>query len=181
MFAPTIAAMKESRLISFKNLLHKALPAATRFARRLTGSEDGEADLMAEAVTAAFQNFHRLRDESRFKSWLFSIIHNTHITLLRRRKLRPVVPLEGIGETAISASNPHDQEWLDGVLSLLRPQEREAVVLHYLEGFPVAEAARIARTSPGALNMRLARARKRLAELVGHPDVEGDSKEENNR
>ncbi len=173
--------MKESRLIRFKSLLHKTLPAATRFARRLTGSEDGEADLIAEAVAVAFQNFHRLRHESRFKTWLFSIIHNTHITLLRRRKLRPVVPLEDIGEVAVSTSNPHDQEWLDGVLSLLRPQEREAVVLHYLEGFPVAEAARIARTTPGAFNMRLARARKRLAALIGHPEVMGDSEEENNR
>jgi RNA polymerase sigma-70 factor (ECF subfamily) len=173
--------MKETRVIRFKALLQEALPAATRFARRLTGSEDGESDLMAEAVTAAFQNFHRLRDESRFKSWLFSIIRNTHITLLRRRKLRPVVPLDRIGETAIGASDPHDQEWLDGVLSLLRPQEREAVVLHYLEGFPVAEAARIARTSQGALNMRLARARKRLAVLIDHPEMMGDSKEENNR
>ncbi len=173
--------MRESRLIRFKNLLHKALPAASRFARRLTGSEDGEADLMAEAVAAAFQNFHRLRDESRFKSWLFSIIRNTHITLLRRRKLRPVVPLERIGETTTGVSNPHDQEWLDGVLSLLRLQEREAVILHYLEGFSVAEAARIARTNPGALNMRLARARKRLAELIGHPGVKSELEEKNNR
>jgi RNA polymerase sigma factor (sigma-70 family) len=158
--------MRESRITSFKALLHETLPAASRFARRLAGSEDGEADLLAEAVSAAFQSFPRLRDEARFKPWFFSIIRNTHITLLRRRKLRPVVPLDGIN-VAAPAGNPHEQQWLDGVLSLLQPQEREAVVLHYFEGFTAAEAARIARTTPGAFNMRLARARNRLAQLLG--------------
>ena len=158
--------MRESRITRFSALLHETLPAASRFARRLAGSEDGEADLMAEAVAAAFPNFHRLRDEARFKPWFFSIIRNTHITLLRRRKLRPVVPLDGIA-IAATRRNPQVQQWLDGVLSLLQPQEREAVVLHYFEGFTAAEAARIARTTPGAMNMRLARARKRLAEFLG--------------
>jgi RNA polymerase sigma-70 factor, ECF subfamily len=159
--------MRESRITRFSALLHETLPAASRFARRLAGSEDGEADLLAEAVSAAFQSFPRLRDEARFKPWFFSIIRNTHITLLRRRKLRPVVPLDGISVVAAVENNPQEQQWLDGVLSLLQPQEREAVVLHYFEGFTAAEAARIARTSPGAMNMRLARARKRLAEFLG--------------
>lgn len=157
--------MRESRITRFSALLHENLPAASRFARRLAGSEDGEADLMAEAVAAALPNFHRLRDEARFKPWFFSIIRNTHITLLRRRKLRPIIPLESAGGIA-AAGNPQEQQWLDGVLSLLQPQEREAVVLHYFEGFTAAEAARIARTTPGAMNMRLARARKRLAEFL---------------
>jgi DNA-directed RNA polymerase specialized sigma24 family protein len=52
------------------------------------------------------------------------------------------------------------------MLGALKPAEKEAVVLHYLEGFSVAEAAGIAHTTPGALKMRLARARKRLAELL---------------
>jgi len=167
--------MRESRTTRFRALLHQNLPAASRFARRLTGSADGEADLLAEAVAAAFQSFHRLRDEARFKPWLFTIIRHRHISMLRRRKLRPVTPLEGAAELA-ARGNPHDQQWLDGVLALLRPPEREAVVLHYLEGFPVAEAARIARTSPGAMNMRLARARTRLAELLGGAD-HGPAKE----
>ena len=157
--------MRESRITRFSALLHETLPAASRFARRLAGSEDGEADLLAEAVSAAFQSFPRLRDEARFKSWFFSIIRNTHITLLRRRKLRLVVPLDGV-TIAATSSNPQEQQWLDGVLSLLQPQEREAVVLHYLEGFTAAEAARIARITPGAMNMRLTRARKRLAEFL---------------
>ena len=157
--------MRPGELSRFEALLEEALPVASRVARGLAGSTHAE-DLLAEAVALALVGFLRLRDESRFTPWLLTIIRNCYRMMLRRRKLRRIVPLEAASERAHSGTNPGDEAWLDGVLAALRPAEREAVVLHYLEGFPVADAARIARTSPGALTMRLARARKRLSELL---------------
>lgn len=158
-------AMRPGELSRFEALLEEALPVASRVARGLAGSAYAE-DLLAEAVASALVGFHRLRDESRFTAWLLTIIRNCYRMMLRRRKLRRTVPLEVVAERAHGGANPGDEAWLDGVLAVLRPAEREAVVLHYLEGFPVTDAARIARTSTGALNMRLARARKRLSELL---------------
>lgn len=160
-----IGAMKSGELSRFEALLDEALPVASRVARGLAGSENAE-DLLAEAVASALTAFRSLRDESRFTPWLLTIIRNCYRMMLRRRRLCRVVPLEAAAGHTQSAANPGDEAWLDEVLAALRPAEREAVVLHYLEGFPVADAARIARTNPGALNMRLARARKRLAELL---------------
>ena len=159
------SAMKSGELSRFEALLEEALPVASRVARGLAGSAHAE-DLLSEAVASALVGFRRLRDESRFTPWLLTIIRNSYRMMLRRRKLRRIVPLEAVANRAQNQANPGDEAWLDGVLAALRPAEREAVVLHYLEGFAVADAARIARTSPGALTMRLARARKRLSELL---------------
>jgi len=158
-------AMRPGELSRFEALLEEALPVANRVAHGLAGSAHAE-HLLAEAVASALVGFRSLRDESRFTAWLLTIIRNCYRMMLRRRKLRRIVPLEAVAGHTHSGANPGDEAWLDGVLAVLRPAEREAMVLHYLEGFPVADAARIARTTPGALNMRLTRARKRLSELL---------------
>lgn len=63
---------------------------------------------------------------------------------------------------------------LELVVNLLKPEDREALSLVYFQGLAIEEAARRAGISRGAFDMRLTRARTRLAErLVGWADVVG--------
>lgn len=63
---------------------------------------------------------------------------------------------------------------LEVVVNLLRPEDRECLGLVYFQGLPIEEAARRAGVSRGAFDMRLMRARQRLAErLVDWADVVG--------
>lgn len=61
---------------------------------------------------------------------------------------------------------------LDVVVNLLRPDDRECLELVYFQGLAIEEAARRIGVSRGAFDMRLMRARQRLAErLVDWADV----------
>lgn len=63
---------------------------------------------------------------------------------------------------------------LEVVVNLLRPEDRECLGLVYFQGLEIEEAARRAGVSRGAFDMRLMRARQRLAErLVDWADVVG--------
>ncbi len=63
---------------------------------------------------------------------------------------------------------------LELAINLLRPPDRECLALVYLQGLPIEEAARRAGVSRGAFDMRLTRARARLAErLVDWADAVG--------
>jgi RNA polymerase sigma-70 factor (ECF subfamily) len=63
---------------------------------------------------------------------------------------------------------------LEVVVNLLRPEDRECLGLVYFQGLSIDEAARRAGVSRGAFDMRLMRARQRLAErLVDWADVVG--------
>jgi protease I len=55
---------------------------------------------------------------------------------------------------------------LEVVVNLLKPEDRESLGLVYFQGLPIDEAARRAGVSRGALDMRLMRARQRLAERL---------------
>jgi RNA polymerase sigma-70 factor, ECF subfamily len=63
---------------------------------------------------------------------------------------------------------------LEVVVNLLGPEDRECLGLVYFQGLAIEEAARRAGVSRGAFDMRLMRARQRLAErLVDWADVVG--------
>ena len=53
-------------------------------------------------------------------------------------------------------------------LALLSVEQRVAVVLVDMQGWSVAEVARVVGVPPGTVKSRCARARTRLAELLGH-------------
>ena len=74
------------------------------------------------------------------------------------------MPLEAIGEQAADIPPDH-REVLEAVLSL--PQKyREAVILHYYQGFSQEEIARALSVPPATVRSRLARARKKLEKAL---------------
>lgn len=76
------------------------------------------------------------------------------------------------GFGAIGASEQRSA--LEVVVNLLRPEDRECLGLVYFEGLPIEEAARRAGVTRSTFDVRLLRARKRLAErLVDWADVVG--------
>ncbi|WP_373002096.1 RNA polymerase sigma factor [Marinobacter sp.] len=57
-------------------------------ALRLTRNPDEAEDVVAEAVAGAWQRLDQLKDLSHLDGWLFRILHNTFISLRRRRWCR---------------------------------------------------------------------------------------------
>ena len=76
----------------------------------------------------------------------------------RRRRcllLLPLCPVYGLGMAAVLA---------------LPPESRAVVVLFYYEDLPTEEIARIVGTSPGAVRVRLSRAREKLRSILKEGD-----------
>lgn len=125
-------------------------------------------DVVQEAVLAAFLGLRRLRDPRRFSSWLCAIAANLAKMRLRRDRVA-----RSLGDVSGGALVPEGVDLrLDAeddleALDVLPAGEREAVVLHYVDGFSCDEiAARLGR-SPGAVRVRLHRARRRLRAHLG--------------
>src|SRR5687768_427996 len=61
------------------------LPRLLATARRLTRNQAAAEDLVAEAVSRAWQRIDSLRDAGNFAGWLYRILTNTYISERRRR------------------------------------------------------------------------------------------------
>jgi RNA polymerase sigma-70 factor (ECF subfamily) len=160
----------EARWQRLTRLLEPIHPQAIVTARRLCRSAAEGDDLYQDAVVRAFDKLHGLREESRFRAWFFAILLSRHRSGRRRLRLMPV-PLEEAfpngSEPAGTGGPPGDDERLAAdraarALATLPAVQREAVVLHEIEGFSVDEVAEIQGVTASAVKSRLSRGRRTL-------------------
>ena len=132
-----------------------------RIARSYLRGEHDCLDAVSEAILKAWQKRETLRNEQYFGTWLCRIVIRECVNILRKQKrLIPMDTVPGIYEA--ETENMELKQALDA----LSEGHRIAVVLHYMEGYPVKEVARILRLSTGTVTSRLHYARKQLRTLL---------------
>ncbi len=144
--------------------------AAAGVARRLTRDSGEGDDLLSEAVLRAWTHLESLRDETRFRSWFFAVLLSVHRSRCRRAFWRRFLPLD---ETVAAGREPaappapgDDARWgalrAREALARLPAVQREAIVLHDVQGFSVEEVAAMQGVTVSCVKSRLSRGRGRL-------------------
>jgi RNA polymerase sigma-70 factor (ECF subfamily) len=149
------------------------------FARRYTANEDEAHDLVQETMLRAVRNILRFRRESRFVTWLCSIVVNKALSDKRREKLICWINLnEQEGETTRPRvrclrdvrRNPEEDyshRELRGLLLRhalkLRPRDRFIWKSCDLDDLSIKEVAGALGMHPAATKSRLQRARRSLS------------------
>lgn len=143
---------------------------------RYMGFDEAEAhDLAQDAFVRAFRHLRRCGDPERFAGWLFKIVSNVCRTAGARSARRATEPLDALAG-ALAAEEPLPDEeaeakWLrEQVREALRsiaPDQREALVLMYLQGHSVSEIEELTGASSSAIKMRLKRGREALKAQLG--------------
>ncbi len=141
--------------------------------RHMVGNDDIAADLTQETFIRAWNSLPRLQDPRAFGSWLRTIGLNITRDWVRARK--PTEPLERDEEDdlekqwADDAPGPAEilemteqQAQMRDAIQRLSDDQRLVVVMHHLEGKPVAEIGRELDIPVGTVLSRLARGREAL-------------------
>ena len=80
--------------------------ALYRYAYRLSGSSQEAEDLTQETFCLAQNKIFQLRDETKAKAWLFSILRHSYLHRVRTSKQAKQVSLEGIPEIPVPSPEP---------------------------------------------------------------------------
>ena len=157
---------------AFAELFRRHRDRLWAVALRTLGDREEAADALQDALLSAYRAAHRFRGESAVTTWLHRIVVNACLDRLRRAQSRPTVPLPEIEHLADQRSDnqPEAETTLTvrAALAKLPFDQRAAVVLVDIEGYPVSEAAVLLRVPEGTIKSRCARGRARLAVLLGH-------------
>jgi len=146
---------------SFAEQVAAARPRVLRVAERLV-REDAE-DVVQEAVLRAFLALSSLRDAARFESWLCGIAVNVAKLRLRRTAIHArALAVAAPNETVFLTEERELLQLVRDAVEVLPPGQRDVVLLHYVDDLSCEEIARILGTSPGAVRVRLHRARAQL-------------------
>lgn len=177
-----IRAAQHGDLDAFNTLVLSYQDSVFNTAVRILGDDDLAADAAQEAFISAFRALNGYRGGS-FRAWLLRTVTNACYDEIRRRKRRPSVPLEPVGEDDEAIETPR---WLTDpsmtpeqrleadelehaiqhCLAALPVEFRTVVVLADIQGLDYTEVAAVARTPLGTVKSRLARARLRLRECL---------------
>ena len=117
-------------------------------------------DAVQETFMRAFRAYARFRHECSERTWLTGIAINVCRSMLRsawRRKVSVVDTLEYLGETY----DLPDTTVTEAIMRLPKRQ-REAVVMHYMEGLKIREIAEALGVPLQTVSSRLKRAREAL-------------------
>jgi RNA polymerase sigma factor (sigma-70 family) len=141
-----------------------------------------DADRAFDAVQEAFlrlqqQDGTAIRDA---RAWLLRVGRNWLRDVARRQKVA-ARSSERLDHLAGTADDPHQsavgaelQGQVRDALDQLRVDDREVLVLRYALGWSSQRIATVLESKAAAVDMRLSRARKRLAELLEHSGVGHD-------
>jgi RNA polymerase sigma-70 factor, ECF subfamily len=164
------------RATLFDSLVRGAHKQAYSLAFRLTGNIAEAEDLVQESFVRAFRFFHRYDESLPFTSWLYRIMTNAHIDMVRRKSRIRTTSLENSGADGASTWElpDHDaapdrlmlhsalEEPVQRALNAMTAEFRTAVLLADVEGLAYEEVAEIMKTSVGTVRSRIHRGRKQL-------------------
>ncbi|MFF1321645.1 RNA polymerase sigma factor SigM [Streptomyces chartreusis] len=162
-------------------------------ALRTLGDREEAADAVQDALVSAYRAAHTFRGQSAVTTWLHRITVNACLDRARKAASRKTSPvddterLEQLLEPHESASAPAERNDLHRqlleALGTLPPDQRAALVLVDMQGYPVAEAARVLDVPTGTVKSRCARGRARLLPLLTHlrPESGGGGKDPGER
>lgn len=138
----------------------------------LPDAQDVCQTVLLKYLTLDRQGLLAFSDAEHEKAWLIRTTINACIDLQRSGWRRAVVPLETAEEPTVEDVEDTDaaldahRDVLDAVNGL-PPAYRQAVYLHYFEGYAVKDIAALTGEKPATVSAHLSRARAKLRTILG--------------
>ena len=154
----------------FEQIVSECYEALYRFAFSLARTEADACDLTQQTFLIWATKGHQLRDRSKVKSWLFTILHRQFLSICKRsvrfphfelseaNDELPVVPPEMV--------NALDTTKVLEILGQLQEPYRAAVSLFYLEDYSYQEIADILEVPIGTVRSRISRGIAQLQQSI---------------
>lgn len=154
---------------AFEELIRRHQNRLWAVALRTLGDREEAADALQDALLSAYRAANRFRGEAAVTTWLHRIVVNACLDRIRRRQARPTVPLPESGPNEPATDTDRDTPLMvRAALDELSADQRAALILVDIQGYPVTDAAEILGVAEGTIKSRCARGRARLAVLLGH-------------
>ncbi len=163
---------------SFRTFFRTVAPEVRRWAARSVGPHVAD-DVVTETFLVAWRRWDDLPDDADHRrAWVFVVARHKAAHLRDRgtrdsalRTRLAAAPQDDTGDVADAVTtSTHARD----VLSRLRPEDREVLLLVGVDGLGPADAAAVLGCSVTAMTTRLSRARRRLEDLMSRTETTDD-------
>jgi RNA polymerase sigma-70 factor (ECF subfamily) len=174
-------------MTAFQDLVERYKRKVYYLAYDMVGDHHEAEDISQEVFIKVYRAITGFRKDAKMSSWIYQITVNSAIDLLRKRKAKPSVNLEGLehleprenppgaGTAVLDPERQAEaallQQHIHQALSQVSPRERAVFVMRHYNDFKIDEIADVLDISSGTVKSLLFRAlqklRRRLASFGG--------------
>jgi RNA polymerase sigma-70 factor, ECF subfamily len=136
--------------------------------RILNNNQQDAEDTTAETFFKCFKNLASYNSQYKFSSWLYRIAHNNAVNLISSKSKLFYFDLNDFWQIPSKTKEelPLTKEELEKILNKLKFDDKNILVLFYLEEKSLREISDILKISENAVAKRLTRARERTRKLI---------------
>lgn len=159
---------------AFSAIVEKHRARLTAMARRYTRNDDDAQDIVQEALLKASCNMASYRHDAALSTWLHRLVMNSGYDFLNHRSNRENASLDAEiiedDRNYALAHNPSEnlaeRITVAQAMETLREDQREALYLTDVAGYPIDTVAKVQGVAPGTVKSRRARARQVLRAAI---------------
>jgi RNA polymerase sigma-70 factor, ECF subfamily len=144
-------------------------------------------DAIQEACIVIFKNAHTFRGDSKVFTWIYRLLVNACIDLLRKERTRSSrnvndEALISVADESANFENKKNAELaIRSALKSLPEDQRSAISMVWIEGFTVEQTAEMLGVPIGTVKSRCDRGKKALAEALSDSDQSMEPNSKNRR
>jgi RNA polymerase sigma-70 factor, ECF subfamily len=147
-------------------LIEAIWPDAYRLAYGVLGERQSAEDVAQESCVVIYRTIASLRSAEAFRVWFYRIVVRRAAEFKKRRdRSEPIINDTSVEDDRANAID------IWRALTLLPPNLRNVVVLHYFEDLSSREIASILRIPDGTVRFRLMTAKRRLRPLLSDSEI----------
>jgi RNA polymerase sigma-70 factor (ECF subfamily) len=147
-------------------------------ALRYTNSREDAEEIAQDAFVKAYKSLNTFRGDSRFSTWLYTIVTNSSLSFLRKKKIdsfsldhKEIYDLADNKASGLSANQVEQKSKLAMVnkaIGLLSLDDAKLITLFYKGEQTLDELAKLMNLDANTIKVRLHRARGRLKQKMGN-------------
>lgn len=170
-----IEQVLEGKINAFSYLVDRHKDKAYNLAFRICGNREEAEEIAQDAFIKAYRSLRNFRNKSSFSTWLFRIVYNTSISLVRSRK-KGVLAIEefpadavdflGINRNEEEAAEDYRNSLINFALQKISEDDRGLITLYYYDDLDTEEISKITGINKSGIKVRLFRARKKMADII---------------
>jgi RNA polymerase sigma-70 factor, ECF subfamily len=153
---------------AFAELVERYHARLLFYLAKLLGETHRAEDVLQEVWLDAWRGLSRLKEAGAWRVWLYRIARDRANRELRRRRLPAAggESLEAVGREADDELSAEELLLVRAAIDKLPAEQREAVLLKYVEGMSYEEIAAVAGCQLGTVRSRLFYAKQTLQEQL---------------
>lgn len=147
---------------AFAELVERWTPRLRYYLRRMLDGPDAD-DVLQDVWLDVHRGLGRLSEVGAFPAWLFRLARDRVYRLLRRRRrTEPLLDLDPPATDDGPEFSAEDATRIHAALAGLPPEQREVVVLRYVQGMSYDDIAAVVGVPVGTVRSRLHYAKRTL-------------------